>query len=208
MDFVPATEGDAAGICIRNGFWDDKQLLSGPTWIEGEGKIVGSFDLSVARTMLNGKDVIRFAYRMRTPVATGGSGSYTALADPVVVSYTAPAPQLKTIWLKLVRNGHIATGWYSTDRSTWQQIGDPIDIKKLDNNYGMANAWVGNQAGLFATGKSADFDQFTYRDGFTDIPASAMDQQSGTAIVKSNSKQQRRRAGRAKQWGLGALWQR
>jgi beta-xylosidase len=188
VEFVPASEGDAAGICVRNGFWDDSQLLSGPTWIEGEGHLVGSFDVSVARAKDKGKDVIRFAFRSRTPVATGGGGSYTELAEPVVISYAVPAPKMKTVWLKLVRNRHSATGWYRTDRSAWQQIGEPINIKALDNNYGMSNAWIGNQAGLFASGKNADFDQYTYRDGFTDIPSAATDQQSGTAIVKSDSK--------------------
>jgi beta-xylosidase len=188
VDFVPTDEGDAAGICVRNGFYDDAQLLSGPTWIEGEGHLVGSFDVSVARALDNGKDVIRFAFRSRTPVATGGSGSYTELAEPVIVSYTVAAPRMKTVWLKLERNGHEATGWYRTDRSAWQQIGESIDIKLLDNNYGMSNAWIGNQAGLFACGKSADFDQYTYRDGFTEIPATATDQQSGTVIVASESK--------------------
>jgi len=189
VDFVPTDEGDAAGICVRNGYYDDEQLLSGPTWIEGEGHLVGHFDVSVARTLENGNDVIRFAFRVRTPVATGGSGSYTELAEPEVISYTVPAPKGKTVWLKLDRNNHVATGWYRTDRSHhWHQIGEPIDIWLLDNNYGMSNAWVGNQAGLFASGKNADFDQFTYRDGFTEIPAIATDQQSGTVVVASESK--------------------
>jgi len=188
VEFVPYYEGEAAGICVRNGFWDDEQLLSGPTWIEGEGHLVGSFDVSVARVMENGHDQIRFAFRSRTPVATGGSGSYTELAEPVVISYAVPAPWHKTVWLKLVRNGHLATGWFRTDRSHWHQIGEPIDISALDNNYGMSNAWIGNQAGLFASGKSADFDLFIYRDGFTEIPATATDQQFGTAIVNSDIK--------------------
>jgi xylan 1,4-beta-xylosidase len=190
VEFAPAADGDAAGICVRNGFWNDEQVLSGPTWIEGQGFMVGIFDVSVARTQLAGADVVRFAFRKRTPVGTGGSGSYTALADPVVVSYTAPAPRQRAIWLKLVRSGHMATGWYSTDRVTWRQVGEAIDIEELDDNYGMSNAWVGNQAGMFATNKSADFDLFTYRDGHTDIPAVATDQQSGTAIVTSTDKGQ------------------
>jgi xylan 1,4-beta-xylosidase len=196
LEFKPAAEGDAAGVCVRNGFWDDQQLLSGPTWIEGKGFIVGSQDVQVARTMIDGADVIRFAYRARTPVAIssyhpdGGSppSSYQDLADPVVVSYTAAAPSDSTVWLKLVRSGHQATGWFSTDRVSWTQVGKAIDITGLDDYYGMANSWVGNQAGMFATNKSADFDLFTYRDGFTVIPAVATDQQSGTAIVASTVK--------------------
>ena len=194
LEFKPAAEGDAAGICVRNGFSDDQQLLSGPTWIEGKGFIVGSHDVQVARTMVKGSDVIRFAYRARTPVAISSyptdqkPSAYQTLADPVVVSYTAAAPSDSAIWLKLVRSGHMATGWFSTDRATWTQVGEAIDIKNLDDNYGMSNAWVGNQAGMFATSKSADFDLFTYRDGLTAIPAIATDQQSGTTIMSSTVK--------------------
>jgi hypothetical protein len=181
-------EGDAAGLCVRNGYWDDEQLLSGPTWLEGESHIVGTFDVSVARAMVGGADVIRFAYRSRHPVAAGDSDSYTALADPVEEVYTEAAPNEAVVWLKLVRSQHTATGWYSTDRLTWTQVGQAIDIRGLDNNYGMAHAWVGNQTGVFAAGKSADFDLYTYRDGFTGIPAVATDQQSGTAVVTSETK--------------------
>jgi hypothetical protein len=190
VEFTPQADGQAAGICVRNGYWRDEQLLERdpPEWIEGEGLIVGTHDVQVARAMVGTDDVIRFAYRSRKPVATGGGGAYDTLEDPVVVSYTVPAPAQAAVWLKLVRSGHMATGWYSTDRRTWQQVGQAIDIRQLDNNYGMAHAWVGNQAGMFATGASADFDLFTYRDGFTDIPAVATDQQSGTTIVSSTAR--------------------
>jgi beta-xylosidase len=190
MAFIPEAEGSAAGICVRNGYWNDDQLLSGPTWIEGEGLIVGTHDVQVARTMLDGEDVIRFAYRMRRPVPAEGAGSYAALADPVVVSYTVPtpAPEQAAVWLKLVRSNHLATGWVSTDRLTWTQVGEAIDIKGLDDHYGMAHSWIGSQAGMFATHQSAAFDLFTYRDGLTEIPAVATDQQSGTAVVASTAR--------------------
>jgi xylan 1,4-beta-xylosidase len=190
LDFIPNTEGSAAGIALRNGYWDDQQLLSGPTWTEGEGLIVGIHDVQVARAMVDGKDVIRFSYRMRQPVPTGGSGSYTELADPVVVSHTiaTPTPAKATFWLKLVRSGHRASGWVSTDRLAWTEVGEPIDISALDNHYAMAGSWVGNQAGMFATAQSARFDLFTYRDGLSTIPAIATDQQSGTAIVDSSAR--------------------
>jgi uncharacterized repeat protein (TIGR02543 family) len=197
VDFTPAVHDaadtspqDAAGICVRNGFWKDEQILKGPQWIEGEGKMVGIFDVQVARTIVDKKDVIRFAYRARTPISAswdGTNGVYTAMNDPVVVSYTAPAPTGSTVWLKLVRSDHVATGWFSTDRITWTQVGQAINIKALDDNYGMSSAWIGNQAGMFATNKAADFDLFTYRDGLTSIPATATDQQSGTAIVDSST---------------------
>jgi xylan 1,4-beta-xylosidase len=194
LEFKPEADGDAAGICVRNGFWDDQQLLSGPTWIESKGFIVGSHDVQVARTKVSGNDVVRFAYRARTPVAIASypadkkPSAYQELADPVVVSYTVPAPEQTTVWLKLVRSGHQATGWFSTDRRTWTQVGEAINVKDLNDNYGMSNAWVGNQAGMFATNKSADFDLYSYRDGFTAIPAVATDQQSGTTIATSATK--------------------
>ncbi|HET9957476.1 MAG TPA: carbohydrate-binding protein, partial [Polyangiaceae bacterium] len=188
VEFTPTAEGEAAGISVRNGFSADDQLLSGPTWLEGEGLLVGLFDVSLARTFVGGADMIKFSFRSRVPTPTGGSGNYTSLQDPVEVSYTAPAPQQTAVWLKLVRSNHQATGWFSTDRVTWKQVGQAIDIEELDDNYGMSSAWVGNHAGLFATGKPADFDLFTYRDGFSVIPATATDQQSGTAIVTSGDK--------------------
>lgn len=190
LNFIPEAEGNAAGIGVRNGYWEDEQLLSGPTWIEGEGLIVGNHEVQVARTMVDGEDVIRFAYRMRRPVPTGGSGAYTELADPVVVSHTIPTPAAAQaeIWLKLVRSNHKATGWVSTDRLTWTQVGDEIDISPLDNHYGMAGSWIGNQAGMFASGQTATFDLYTYRDGLSAIPAAATDQQSGTALVDSSGR--------------------
>ncbi len=187
VEFTPSADGNAAGICVRNGFWDDQQILSGPTWIEGEGKLVGAFDVQVARTRVEGQDVIRFAYRSRNPIPIASypdpkPGSYQALQDAVVVEYNAPAPEGSAVWLKLVRSGHQATGWFSTDRLTWTQVGSAINILELDRNYGMSNAWVGNHAGMFATGQSATFDLFTYRDGLTPIPATATDQQFGTTV--------------------------
>ncbi len=47
--------------------------------------------------------------------------------------------------------------------------------------------WVGSQAGVFASNASADFDVFTYRDGFTAIAAAEPDQESGTEVVSSQS---------------------
>lgn len=190
LSFIPEEEGNAAGIGVRNGYWEDEQLLAGPTWIEGEGLIVGNHEVQVARTLLDGEDVIRFAYRMRRPVPTGGTGAYEELADPVVVSYTlpTPTPEQADMWLKLVRSGHQATGWVSADRLTWTQVGEAIDISAMDNHYGMAGSWIGNQAGMFATGQTAQFDLFTYRDGLSVIPAVATDQQSGTRIVASSTR--------------------
>jgi beta-xylosidase len=185
MEFKPAASGDAAGVRVGNGYWQDDQVLGGPTWIQGQGFLPAIFDLSMARAMENGTDVIRFVYRSRAPVPTS-EASYTALADPQLQAYSVPAPARATLWLKLVRtSAHKATGWFSTDRLAWKQVGGEIDVRAMDDFYGMGGTWVGGQAGMFATGKNADFDLFTYRDGFTSIAAAETNQQFGTRVVSS-----------------------
>jgi beta-xylosidase len=94
------------------------------------------------------------------------------------------APKESEVWLKLDHREHSATAWYSVDRMEWTQIGAETDIKSLDNFDALANGWVGNQAGLFAVGKSAYFDRFSYRDGFSKIPADEPDEQSGTESLE------------------------
>ncbi|XYH96865.1 family 43 glycosylhydrolase [Sorangium sp. So ce1128] len=190
LEFKPKAEGDAAGIRVGNGYWQDEQVLSAPTWMaSGEGFMLPAImEVSVARVMEDKKDEIRFSFRSRSvkPPSEEG-GAYTELEEPVVVGGSVPAPEGETIWLKLVRTGHKATAWFSADRLDWTQVGPKIDISTLDHFYAMAHTWIGNQAGLFATNKRADFDLFTYRDGFTWIPAAEANQQSGTSVASSES---------------------
>ena len=77
------------------------------------------------------------------------------------------------VWLKLVREGHSLTGYYSKDGNTWRQTGAPISAVNLDKTQPDWNAWVGTSVGLFAEGRPADFDRFVCKDGFTSIPAGA-----------------------------------
>jgi xylan 1,4-beta-xylosidase len=129
-----------------------------------------SLEVSLARVW-DGGDKIRFAI-----------GSFAFGAPPTLTtSAVVAAPAGRTVWLKLVRSNHQATGWFSTNRITWTQVGGPIDITELDNYDSLVDGWVGNQAGVFATNRSGDFDLFSYRDGFTSIPASEPDQRSGGA---------------------------
>jgi xylan 1,4-beta-xylosidase len=123
-----------------------------------------TIEVSVARVWQDG-DNIRFAFG--------------------TTSTSVPSPAGSTVWLKLVRGMNQATGFFSTDRITYTQVGDAIDITTLDNFNGLSKGWVGNQAGMFAANSPADFDAFSYRDGFTDISASDTNQQSGTAVVAS-----------------------
>lgn len=76
------------------------------------------------------------------------------------------------VWLKLIRSEHYMSGYYSPDGSTWTQIGSEIVVSVLDGDQPNYNDYTGNQQGLFTKGKSAYFDLYIYRDGYTPISAS------------------------------------
>jgi len=80
----------------------------------------------------------------------------------------------RTIWLKLERNEHMLTGYFSNNGKSWTVLGKPVSAVALDKAHPNFNSWVGTSVGLFAEGKSADFDIFTVKDGFTATPALAM----------------------------------
>jgi hypothetical protein len=75
------------------------------------------------------------------------------------------------VWLKLVREKHDLSAWYSPDGNKWTAVGNPISSIGLDKTQPNYNSWVGTSIGLFAEGQSADFDFFICKDGFTPIPA-------------------------------------
>lgn len=79
-----------------------------------------------------------------------------------------------TVWLKLQRYAHQLTGYYSNDGKTWTSLGAPISSVNLDKAQPNFNSWVGTSVGLFAEGKKAAFDSFTYKDAFSEIPAISM----------------------------------
>jgi xylan 1,4-beta-xylosidase len=76
-----------------------------------------------------------------------------------------------TVWLKLVRNGHIMSGYYSADGYYWHQIGGSIDATILGTEVTQFNNFTGNQQGLYVRGKPASFNLYIYRDAYTDIGA-------------------------------------
>jgi xylan 1,4-beta-xylosidase len=76
-----------------------------------------------------------------------------------------------TVWLKLVRNGHMMSGYYSADGYHWDQIGVPIDATILGTEVTQFNNFTGNQQGLYVRGKPASFNLYIYRDAYTDIGA-------------------------------------
>jgi xylan 1,4-beta-xylosidase len=80
----------------------------------------------------------------------------------------------RTVWLKLERNEHMLTAYFSHDGKSWISLGKPVSAVALDKAHPNFNSWVGTSVGLFAEGKSADFDLFTAKDGLSSIPAMGM----------------------------------
>lgn len=84
-----------------------------------------------------------------------------------VVPYNAG----KSVWLKLERNGHTITGYYSSNGINWTATGQPVSAVNLDKTQPNYNSWVGTSVGLFAEAQSADFDFFICKDGYSTLPA-------------------------------------
>jgi xylan 1,4-beta-xylosidase len=76
-----------------------------------------------------------------------------------------------TVWLKLIRDEHKVSGFYSSNGYTWIQIGEPINASTIDISQTQFNDFTGNQQGLYVKGKPAYFDLYIYRDAYTNISA-------------------------------------
>jgi xylan 1,4-beta-xylosidase len=93
-----------------------------------------------------------------------------------------------TIWLKIIRNNHEITGYYSPDGVRWQQVGKPFDIAMIDS-YADFSSFTGTRQGLFVSGtKDAFFDLYIYRDAFTPILAECPANWHGTTNGFVNKK--------------------
>jgi xylan 1,4-beta-xylosidase len=76
------------------------------------------------------------------------------------------------VWLKLIRNEHMMSGFFSYDGIKWQQIGENINASALDIQQTDFNNFTGNQQGPYVKGgQYALFDLYIYRDAYTTIPA-------------------------------------
>jgi xylan 1,4-beta-xylosidase len=75
------------------------------------------------------------------------------------------------IWLKLIRNEHKMSGYYSADGKYWNQIGEEINALNLDIEQTQFNDFTGNQQGLYVKGNYAFFDLYIYCDAYTNIAA-------------------------------------
>jgi beta-xylosidase len=86
-----------------------------------------------------------------------------------------------TIYLKMERINHIIDGYFSNDGYNWKQVGQPVDISKIDS-YSDYSSFTGTRQGLYVKGKSdAWFDFYIYRDAYTPILAECPANQFGTS---------------------------
>lgn len=91
------------------------------------------------------------------------------------------------VWLKMIRDHHTASGYFSEDGETWTQIGDDINIQQIDRHQNDFNDFTGNQQGLFVEGKSAFFDSYIYKDAYTPIMAGSPANFSGVSSAVASS---------------------
>ena len=96
---------------------------------------------------------------------------------------TIPNNAGKNAWLKLQRNGHALTGYYSRDGIHWITTGAPISAVDLDKTQPNFNSWVGTSLGLFAEGLPADFDFFICKDAFSPLTARGFANDYGVTTV-------------------------
>ena len=84
-----------------------------------------------------------------------------------------------TVWLKIIRVNHSVGGYFSSNGSTWKQVGKNVDISTIDS-YSDFSSWIGTRQGLYVQGSPAWFDLYIYRDAFTPILAECPANQFGT----------------------------
>lgn len=90
------------------------------------------------------------------------------------------------VWLKLYRNNHTLSGYFSPDGHYWTQVGKTINVSSMDRQQDNWNAFTGNRQGLYVIGKTfADFDLYIYRDAYTPILAECYANQFGCSRAYS-----------------------
>jgi xylan 1,4-beta-xylosidase len=92
-----------------------------------------------------------------------------------------------TVLLKLERNEHNLTAYYSGDGNNWISLGTPINAVDLDKAQPNWNSWVGTSVGLFAEGKTADFDFFICKDGLSSMNAVGYSNYYGVKTIKKET---------------------
>jgi len=92
-----------------------------------------------------------------------------------------------TVFLKIERNWHNLSAWFSSDGNTWKSLGEPISAVNLDKVQPNYNSWVGTSIGLFAEGKPADFNFFVCKDGFSPVLAAGYSNYFGIKTIQKES---------------------
>ncbi|NBB30533.1 family 43 glycosylhydrolase [Cellulophaga sp. BC115SP] len=91
------------------------------------------------------------------------------------------------VWLKIERNLHELKAYASGDGNSWTAVGNVIQVQNLDKVQPNYNSWVGTSIGLFTERKSADFDWFICKDGFSKLPVVGMSNFYGVEKINPES---------------------
>ena len=102
-------------------------------------------------TFSNGKKAIRFTFEN--------------------LAYETENLKGNVLWLKMLREIHNITAYYSANGFDWTKLGETIIVSNIDKQQPDYNSWTGNRQGLVVLGKPAYFDLYIYRDAYTTIPA-------------------------------------
>jgi len=92
------------------------------------------------------------------------------------------------VWLKVERNEHQLTGYFSGDGISWQAVGAPVNVSNLDKVQPDFNSWVGTSVGVFAEGMQADFNCYIYKDAFSSLKAAGYRNYYGVQTEKTKEK--------------------
>ncbi|MEO0292750.1 MAG: family 43 glycosylhydrolase [candidate division WOR-3 bacterium] len=85
-----------------------------------------------------------------------------------------------TLWLRIIRNNHNISGFYSEDGINWIKLGGNINISIIDS-YSDYTTFTGTRQGLYVKGDTpAFFDLYIYRDAYTPMMAACPANQFGT----------------------------
>ena len=91
------------------------------------------------------------------------------------------------VWLRLVRNEHLMSGYYSSDGYSWIQIGETLKANDIDIQQTQFNNFTGNQQGLYVKGKSGFFDLYIYRDAYSAISSANPANKFKTSVTTSST---------------------
>jgi len=85
-----------------------------------------------------------------------------------------------TLWLRIIRENHSISGYFSGDGIDWVHVGEDFDVSVIDS-YSDFSTFTGTRQGLYVEGGSdAFFDLYIYRDAYTPIMAEWPANQFGT----------------------------